>query len=394
MLAFPSSNPLTSSWVIRFSSTSEDDTGSSNSGLSSSGGDSSSTSVGGAAPDDSATPVPESGTSGFDPSSLIPPPTSTEPWSSAAPEFVADLPGTVTSLMGDAGMYLLHGVLTTGMHIMGGVQAGVQGVHHLTGLPWWATIGVATICVKVSLLPVVVYQAGHMDRLRMAWPEIQILRHHLATTLEEIPQSRVLARWQKYKIFFSGTRGIMGLHGTHLRGLFATPLVNLPVFLLFVWSIRGMLRDATVPGLDTGGILWFVDLTATDSSLMLPIIGTLFTYTSLELAKMKGATGWIKFFQNGMQTVVILMLPWVSTFPQGVFMYWIPSSAFQIGQTYAMRNNTVREFIGLQPIGVPRGAAGAAPAGQGAKPVDDSVPSTGQKSLTAGVLPGKKMSEE
>lgn len=83
-------------------------------------------------------------------------------------------------------MYLLHGVLSTGMHIIGGVQAGVQGVHHLTGLPWWATIGVATICVKVSLLPVVVYQARHMDRMRMAWPEIQILRDHLATTLDQV----------------------------------------------------------------------------------------------------------------------------------------------------------------------------------------------------------------
>lgn len=88
--------------------------------------------------------------------------------------------------MGDAGMYLLHGVLSTGMHIIGGVQAGVQGVHHLTGLPWWATIGVATICVKVSLLPVVYYQARHMDRMRMAWPEIQMLRDHLATTLDQV----------------------------------------------------------------------------------------------------------------------------------------------------------------------------------------------------------------
>ncbi|CAN0544860.1 unnamed protein product, partial [Ectocarpus sp. 8 AP-2014] len=59
---------------------------------------------------------------------------------------------------------------------MGGVQSGVQAVHHTTGLPWWATIAVATIGVKISLLPVVVYQAGHMDRMRAAWPEIQILR--------------------------------------------------------------------------------------------------------------------------------------------------------------------------------------------------------------------------
>lgn len=41
-------------------------------------------------------------------------------------------------------------------------------------------------------------------------------------------------------------------------------------------------------------MLWFVDLTVSDSSLMLPIIGTVCTYTGLELAKMKGATGWIK----------------------------------------------------------------------------------------------------
>lgn len=37
-----------------------------------------------------------------------------------------------------------------------------------------------------------------------------------------------------------------------------------------------------------------MDLTVPDSSLMLPIIGTLCTYTSLEIVKMKGATGWMK----------------------------------------------------------------------------------------------------
>lgn len=43
---------------------------------------------------------------------------------------------------------------------------------------------------------------------------------------------------------------------THPLGLMSTPLVNLPVFLMFVWSIRGMLRDASIPGLDTGGFLF------------------------------------------------------------------------------------------------------------------------------------------
>ncbi|CAN0173382.1 unnamed protein product, partial [Ectocarpus sp. 13 AM-2016] len=35
---------------------------------------------------------------------------------------------------------------------------------------------------------------------------------------------------------------------------------------------------------------------------------------------------------------------------QGVFMYWIPSSVFQMGQTYTMKNNKVRESLGLKPL--------------------------------------------
>lgn len=61
-------------------------------------------------------------------------------------------------------------------------------------------------------------------------------------------------------------------------------------FSLSLFLLSRLLRYA----LRSGGMLWFVDLTATDSSLMLPIMSTLLTYSALELAKMKGATGWIK----------------------------------------------------------------------------------------------------
>lgn len=74
-------------------------------------------------------------------------------------------------------------------------------------------------------------------------------------------------------------------------------------------------------------------------------------------------------------------------------MYWIPSSAFQMGQTYAIRNDTVRELIGLRPLGVPRGAAGAPPPAQKAEVIHQPSSQQGQKSPTPGVLPPKKISE-
>ena len=57
----------------------------------------------------------------------------------------------------------------------------------------------------------------------------------------------------------------------------------------------------------SGGMLWFVDLTVSDSSLMLPVISTACTYTGLELAKMKGATGWVKV-HDPIQSLASLVL--------------------------------------------------------------------------------------
>ena len=112
-------------------------------------------------------------------------PSQAEPWSNAQ-DFLSDFPASLSPLASDAAMYMLQGMFLAGGHVVGTLQSGVQGVHAATGLPWWATIAVTTIAVKISLLPVVVHQARHTDRLRMAWPEIQTLRGHLATTLEEV----------------------------------------------------------------------------------------------------------------------------------------------------------------------------------------------------------------
>lgn len=72
---------------------------------------------------------------------------------------------------------------------------------------------------------------------------------------------------------------------------------------------------------------------------------------------------------------------------QGVFMYWIPSSLFQIGQGRAMKNASVREFLRLQPLGVPpREAVRGSSSADG----DSSPQEEQQKSLTAGVVPGRK----
>ena len=46
----------------------------------------------------------------------------------------------------------------------------------------------------------------------------------------------------------------------------AMPLVQLPVFMSFFWALQGM--GEHFPGMESGGALWFTDLTVADSTLV------------------------------------------------------------------------------------------------------------------------------
>lgn len=70
--------------------------------------------------------------------------------------------------------------------VLGTIQAGLEGVHGITGLPWWATIALTTVVVKTTLFPFVVVQARHGERLGNAWPELRMLRGYLRTKLGEV----------------------------------------------------------------------------------------------------------------------------------------------------------------------------------------------------------------
>lgn len=190
----PPVRSLPGSWIVRFGSTHDGPKGSNSQGTNNDTG----SSVDGSADNSIPSPSEFHAYPKVDSPSIAAPPTEvvggTEPWS-VAQDALPDVSSSVTPSIADAAVYMLTGALNTGGRIMDAVQSGVQGIHAATGLPWWATIAVVTVGVKISLLPVVVYQARHMDRVRMAWPEIQMLRAHLASTLEQV--GRIAFRYLK-----------------------------------------------------------------------------------------------------------------------------------------------------------------------------------------------------
>lgn len=156
-------------------------------------------------------------------------------------------------------------------------------------------------------------------------------------------------------------------------------LVHIPLFILMAYSARDMIRHGNFEGLDTGGLLYWINLKETDETFVLPLLAAGSTYLNIELGLRNKSAIWTTFGQ-GMQYLPLVATPFIAALPQGVFFYWIPSTWAAIVQTVAMDNNAFRRSIGLKPrMTLPASAAAQPMASENQEEADSDAPSTQQK---------------
>ena len=114
--------------------------------------------------------------------------------------------------------------------------------------------------------------------------------------------------------------------------------------------------------LENGGMFWFCDLTAKDSTMALPLLAITATYGAIQIAfsrigmtdnngggKNTGNMNFVTFLKDTVQTVIILSIPVVHALPAGVFCYWIPSSLFGACQSIALRTALGQSILKIPP---------------------------------------------
>lgn len=99
----------------------------------------------------------------------------------------------------------------------------------------------------------------------------------------------------------------------------ASPIVQIPVFVSFAYSVREMIRNGTAIGLESGGFAWFVDLTIPDASYVLPILAASSTYMNFEIS-LKSKVGFIDWARKKLQYLPILSFPFIIQLPQVSFL--------------------------------------------------------------------------
>ncbi|KAI9676374.1 MAG: Mitochondrial inner membrane protein oxa1 [Caeruleum heppii] len=222
------------------------------------------------------------------------------------------------------------------------VEVILEHIHVYTGSPWWLSITLTAVALRLALLKPYIGAADASARMMSIRP----LTEPLTAAMRERQAAGDRAGVQQARL------KLKQLYRDADVKMYKAFVPLLQVFLGFgsFRLMRGM-ADLPVPGLEHGGVLWFPDLTVPDPLLLLPIItGALFHVT----ARLGGDTGAMTSSAT-MRGLLLYFLP-VSTaligfyWPAALQLTFVVASTLSLVQASIFRVPLFRRKMGIAPV--------------------------------------------
>jgi len=197
------------------------------------------------------------------------------------------------------------------------VGSGLEFFHSL-GLAWWLSIAALTVVVRLVLFPLTVRQVRSMRKMQELKPDMDRIRAKYRDNREK-QQEELMKLYQERSV-------------NPLGGCFPL-IIQMPIFITMFYVIRDF--GNTHEDFASGGILWFQNLTAADPFYILPVLSavTMLIGSEITAKNVEPSQRWMLRILPVVFTVFLL------NFPAGLFMYWITSNIFTIGQNYVIYNH-------------------------------------------------------
>lgn len=213
-----------------------------------------------------------------------------------------------------------------------------------TGLPWWATIALVTLSVRILILPVVF--KGQANAIRLANINPRMQEH-----MKDLQYAKRAGDARLMGESAGAVQKLMKDNNCSPFGSFIAPAVQMPIFISFFFALRG-LANAGLPSMQVGGLSWFTDLTVADPYLVLPVVSCAMTLAVLETgAEMGGATQTptpqAKMVRNGLRVLTVFSVFLVYSFPAAVFCFWATNNTFSLVQLVVLQLPRVRTALNL-----------------------------------------------
>lgn len=174
------------------------------------------------------------------------------------------------------------------------IQNTAYTINVYAGAPWWVSIILTTLGVRLALTPVMIASFRNSTKLSVIQPEMK-------KELEAIKTAKLDNDQLALNQHSIALRGIYLKHNVNPFAIFILPLTQSAVFFSFFYAIRKMSR-LSVDGFTTGGLAWFKDLSIPDPYCILPIINAGLMFSGMQMNRANTAstignsTNWRTFF--------------------------------------------------------------------------------------------------
>jgi YidC/Oxa1 family membrane protein insertase len=186
------------------------------------------------------------------------------------------------------------------------------------GAPWWLSIAILTVIVRALLFPLTIKQVKSMRAMQDLKPEMDRIRAKYKDNRQK-QQEEIMKLYQERQV-------------NPLGGCFPI-LIQMPIFIAMFYVIRSF--GDTHPSFNTGGILWFQNLSAMDPYYILPILSavTMLAASEITAKNIDPQQRWL------MRILPVGITVFIYYFPAGLFMYWITSNLVTLVQNYLIYNH-------------------------------------------------------
>ncbi|XP_029090815.1 cytochrome c oxidase assembly protein COX18, mitochondrial isoform X3 [Monodon monoceros] len=231
--------------------------------------------------------------------------------------------------------------------------------HTASGLPWWGSILLTTVALRGAVtLPLAAYQHYILAKVENLQPEIKSIARHLnqdvAVRANQLGWSKRAARLTYLKTMRRLVSELYVRDNCHPFKATVLVWIQLPMWIFVSVALRNFSTGAThseagfsvQEQLATGGVLWFPDLTALDSTWILPVSIGVINLLIVEIFALQkvGMSRFQTYITYFVRAVSVLMIPIAATVPSSIVLYWLCSSLMGLSQNLLLRSPRFRQL--------------------------------------------------
>ncbi|XP_069313762.1 cytochrome c oxidase assembly protein COX18, mitochondrial isoform X1 [Eulemur rufifrons] len=240
-----------------------------------------------------------------------------------------------------------------------GAEEVLLAAHAATGLPWWGSILLTTVALRGAVtLPLAAYQHYILAKVENLQPEIKNIARHLnqevSVRANQLGWSKRVARLTYLKNMRRVVSELYIRDNCHPFKATVLIWVQLPMWIFMSVALRNFSTGAAnseagfsvQEQLATGGVLWFPDLTALDSTWILPVSVGVVNLLIVEIFALQkiGMSRFQTYITYFVRVVSVLMIPIAATVPSSIALYWLCSSLMGLSQNLLLRSPGFRQL--------------------------------------------------